>query len=60
MTIGRVGDHVTDPTLERCEGCCQSTLMCEACMDHDTAKCCGICTHHHQPSVLRMYGLLDR
>lgn len=60
MTIGRVGDDVTDPILERCEGCAQSALMCEVCMDHDMAKCCGICTHHHTPATLAKYGQLNR
>jgi len=57
---GRDGDTVTDPALERCQGCAQTTLMCECAMDHDTTRCCGVCTHHHTSAVLKQYGLLDR
>lgn len=59
MTIARIGDQVLDPTLTRCEGCAQSALMCECAMDHDSARCCGVCTHRHDSATLARYGLLE-
>jgi hypothetical protein len=56
---GRIGDTITDPILTRCEGCGQTALMCECSMDHDSAKCCGVCTHRHAAATLTRYGLFD-
>jgi hypothetical protein len=60
--IGRIGDDVQHTSLTRCEGCGQSTLMCEVCMDHPAsrARCCTTCTHLHDSATLAQYGLLDR
>lgn len=57
--IGRLGDVVLDPTLARCDGCGQSALLCQVCMDHDSTKCCSCCTHCHDSATLARYGLLD-
>jgi hypothetical protein len=51
---------MTDPALIRCEGCAQSTLMCECILDHDRVLRCGVCTHKHDPALLARYGLLNR
>ena len=56
---GRLYDEITDPVLERCQGCGQSTLMCECNMERG-AKCCGVCTHHHSLHTLALYGLLEK
>jgi hypothetical protein len=58
--IGRIGDEVYHPALARCEGCGESTILCECDMDTDGRRCCGVCTHIHDPATLARYGQLER